>query len=154
MRTRTGLAALALLAAACATSPLPEPVPYGARVGDLRGTWRGTWGGAPAALLITDQQASGGSSGVFAGNARILGHEPPGVSGILTSRVNDAQTSVTARVWFGGVEGGLALWIVADSPEGQQRMLLRPDGPDRLVGMGDSSIRRGPAGPIELTRAR
>ena len=76
------------------------------------------------------------------------------MSGILTSEINTEQTSVPAHGWFGGVEGQLTLRIVADSPSGQQRLTLRPDGPDRLVGMGDSSFRWGPSGPIELTRER
>jgi hypothetical protein len=103
-------------------------------------------------VLITNQQASAGYSGLYVGNTQVLGHERPGVSGILTSQVNNAATSVPAHGWFGGVEGQLTLQIIADSPEGQQRMTLRPDGPDRLVGMGDSSVRRGPSGPIELRR--
>ena len=155
MRTRLGLVALALLAAACTTStPLPQPPPpgSGATISDIRGSWRGTWGGAPAALLITDQQTSAGYSGLYVGNYQLLGHERPGVSGILTSRVNNEQTSVAAHGWFGGVDGQLTLRIIADSPSGQQRMTLRPDGPNRLVGMGDSSFPWGPAGPIELTR--
>ena len=46
------------------------------------------------------------------------------------------------------------LRVIADSPSGQQRITMRPDGPDRLVGMGDSSFAWGPSGPIELTRVR
>jgi len=155
MRPRIGLAALALLAAACTTgTPLPQPPPpgSGAILGDLRGSWRGTWGGAPAALLITDQQTSAGYSGLYVGSYQVLGHERPGVSGILTSEINKDQTSVPARGWFGGAPGQLTLRIVADSPSGQQRLTLRPDGPNRLVGMGESSFRWGPSGPIELTR--
>jgi hypothetical protein len=70
----------------------------------------------------------------------------------LTSQVDDAQTSVRAYGWFGGLDGRLTLQIFADSPSGQQRLTLRPDGPDRLVGMGASSFRHGPSGPIELIR--
>jgi hypothetical protein len=150
---RVALAALALLAAACTTgTPLPQPPPPGVGVADSRGSWRGTWGGAPASLLITDQQPSAGYSGVYVGGYQVLGHERPGVSGILTSSINNAPTSVAAHGWLGGVDDRLTLRIIADSPEGQQRMTLRPDGPNRLVGMGDSSFRWGPAGPIELTR--
>jgi hypothetical protein len=156
MRIVVGLAALLLLAGACTTStalPQPPPPGAGASVNDIRGSWRGTWGGAPAALLITDQQAAG-YSGLYVGNYQVLGHERPGVSGILTSQINREQTSVRAYGWFGGVDGQVTLRILADSPSGQQRLTLRPDGPDRLVGMGESSFRWGPGGPIELTRAR
>lgn len=156
MRSRIALLLLALLAAGCtAGTPLPQPPPpgSGATIRDIRGTWRGTWGGAPASLLITDQQMSAGYSGLYLGNYQLFGHERPGVSGILTSRINNAQTSVPAYGWFGGVEGQLVLRVMADSPSGQQRLMLRPDGPDRFVGTGDSSFSWGPAGPIELKRA-
>jgi len=159
MRTRVGLAALALLVGACATAtPLPQPPPPGAGAtgsdirGSWRGSWRGTWGGGPVSLLITDQEARAGYSGLYVGNYQVLGHERPGVAGILTSQINHAATSVRAQGWFGGVDGQLTLHLLADSPSGQQRLMLRPDGPNRLVGMGDSSFRWGPAGAIELTR--
>jgi hypothetical protein len=153
MRTAAAAAALALIAAACATGALPQTPPPGAgtTMTDLRGSWRGTWGGAPAALLITDQQAHAGDSGVFIGNYQPLGHERPGVSGILTSQINKEQTSVRAYGWFGGLEQP-TLQILADPPRGQQRLTLRLDGPNRLVGMGESSFAWGPSGPIELTR--
>jgi len=157
MRTVIALAALMLVAGGCTIgTALPQPPPpgAGAAVTDIRGSWRGTWGGAPAALLITDQQVRAGYSGVYVGNYQVLGHERPGVSGILTSQMNNEQTSVRAYGWFGGVEGQPTLSIIADSPSGQQRITLRQDGPDRLVGMGESSFRWGPGGPIELTRAR
>jgi hypothetical protein len=157
MPSRASILILALLAAACTTgTPLPQPPPpgSGATINDIRGTWRGTWGGAPASLLITDQQASAGYSGLYLGSYQLLGHERPGIAGILTSRIDGAQTSVPAYGWFGGVEGQLLLRVIADSPSGQQRMTLRPDGPGRLVGMGDSSFPWGPAGPVELTRVR
>jgi hypothetical protein len=155
MRTRLGLAALALLVGACTTGmPLPPPPPPGAGAtsSDIRGSWRGTWGGAPVSLLITDQEARAGYSGLYVGNYQLLGHERPGVAGVLTSQIDKAQTSVRAQGWFGGVDGQLTLHLVADSPSGQQRLTLRPDGPNRLVGVGDSSFRWGPAGAIELTR--
>jgi len=143
--------------AACTTgTALPQPPPpgSGASIADIRGSWRGTWGGAPASLLVTDQQTAAGYSGVYVGNYQVLGHERPGVSGILTSQINREQTSVRAYGWFGGVDGQLTLRVVADSPSGQQRITLRPEGPNRLVGMGDSSFGWGPSGPIELTRVR
>jgi len=155
MRSAIGLAVLTLFAASCATvTTLPPPPPPGTAVSipDMRGTWRGTWGGAPVALLITDQQTAAGYSGLYVGNYQVLGHERPGVSGILTSQIDKAQTSVRAGGWFGGVGNQLTLVIVADSPSGQQRITVRPDGPDRLVGMGESSFRWGPSGPIELRR--
>jgi len=151
------LPVLAALVAACTTgTALPQPPPPGSgeTIADLRGSWRGTWGGAPAALLITDQQTTAGYSGVYIGSYQVLGHERPGVSGILTSQVNREQTSVRAYGWFGGGDGQLTLRVIADSPSGQQRITMRPDGPDRLVGMGDSSFAWGPSGPIELTRVR
>jgi hypothetical protein len=153
MRLVAAAAAVMLFVAAC-TTPLPQPLPTGAgvTVGDIHGSWRGTWGGAPAALLITDQQLHAGYSGLYIGNYQLLGNEQPGVSGILTSQIDKEQTSVRAYGWFGGVGGQLTLRILADSPSGQQRLTLRPDGPDRLVGVGESSFRWGPSGPIELTR--
>ena len=155
MRLVTGVAAVMLLAAGC-TTPLPQPLPAGAgvTVGDIRGSWRGTWGGTPAALLITDQQMQAGYSGLYIGSYQLLGNERPGVSGILTSQIDKDQTSVRAYGWFGGVEGQLTLRILADWPNGQQRLTLRPDGPDRFVGVGESSFRWGPSGSIELTRVR
>jgi hypothetical protein len=155
MRSAIGLAVLTLFAASCATvttSPPPPPPGTAVSIPDMRGTWRGTWGGAPVALLITDQQTAAGYSGLYVGNYQVLGHERPGVSGILTSQIDKAQTSVRAGGWFGGVGNQLTLVIVADSPSGQQRITVRPDGPDRLVGMGESSFRWGPSGPIELRR--
>jgi hypothetical protein len=119
-------------------STLPPPQPPGTvSIPDMRGTWRGTWGGAPATLLITDQQTAGYS----------------GLHGILTSQIDKAQTSVHASGWFGGAGNQLTLVILADSPSGQQRITVRPDGPDRLVGRGESSFARGPHGPIDLRRA-
>jgi hypothetical protein len=155
MRSALGLAVLALLAASCASiTTLPPPPPPGTAVSipDMRGTWRGTWGGEPAALLITDQQTTG-YSGLYVGNYQVFGHERPGVSGIVTSQIDKAQTSVRAAGWFGGVGNQLTLVIVADSPILQQRITVRLDGPDRLVGMGESSSAWGPSGPIELRRA-
>jgi hypothetical protein len=155
MRLGIALGAVMLFAAGC-TSPLPQPLPAGAgvTVGDIRGSWRGTWGGAPAALLITDQQLQAGYSGLYIGSYQLLGNERPGVSGILTSQIDKEQTSVRAYGWFGGLDAQLTLRILADSPSGQQRLTLRPGGPDRLVGVGESSFRWGPNGPIELTRVR
>ena len=151
------LAVFAALAAACSSgTALPQPPPpgAGATIADIRGSWRGTWGGAPASLLITDQETQAGYSGLYIGNYQLLGHQRPGVQGVLTSQIDHAQTSVRAYGWFGGVDGQLTLRVLADSPSGQQRLTMRPDGPDRLVGMGDSSFRWGPSGPIELIRVR
>ena len=108
MRVVAGLAAVMLLAAGC-TTPLPQPLPagVGVSVGDLRGSWRGTWGGAPAALLVTDQQIQAGYSGLYIGSYQLLGNERPGVSGILTSQIDKEQTSVHAYGWFGALDGRL-----------------------------------------------
>jgi hypothetical protein len=157
MRTVIALAVLMLLAGACTSvTVVAEPPPPGMEgtIGDIRGSWRGTWGGAPAALLITELQMQAGYSGLYVGNYQLLGQERPAVSGILTSQINNEQTSVRAYGWFAGIEGQLALSLFADSPSGQQRLMLRPDGPDRFVGMGESSFRWGPNGPIQLTRVR
>jgi len=153
MRCVAGLIAGMVLATGCVT-PLPQPPPpgAGATVDDVRGSWRGTWGGAPASLLITDQQTQAGYSGLYVGSYQLLGNERPGVSGILTSEIDKEQTSVRAWGWFGGLSGQPTLRIIADSPSGQQRLTLRPDGPDRFVGVGESSFRWGPNGPIELIR--
>jgi hypothetical protein len=155
MRLAFTVLAAALLASAC-TTPLPQPPPAGAgaTIDDIRGSWRGTWGSAPASLLITNQQVSAGYSGLYVGNYQVLGHERPGVDGILTSQIDGAQTSVRAYGWFGGLGGQLTLQMFADSPSGQQRLTLRADGANRFVGMGESSFRHGPNGPIELTRVR
>jgi hypothetical protein len=155
MRVAIGLTVAMLVATAC-TTPLPQPPPPGAGVSanDIRGSWRGTWGGAPAALLITEQLMQAGYSGLYIGNYQVLGNERPGVSGILTSQIDTEQTSVHASGWFGGLDGQVILKIFADSPSGQQRLTLRQDGPDRFIGVGESSFRGGPAGPIELTRVR
>jgi len=154
---RSALVVIALLAAACElAAPLPQPPPpgSGATIADIRGSWRGTWGGAPASLLITEQQIAVGDSGLYVGNYQVLGRERPGIAGILTSHIDNAQTSVRAYGWFGGVDGQLTLRVLADSPSGQQRLTMRPDGPDRLVGTGDSSFRHGPQGPVQLIRVR
>jgi hypothetical protein len=152
MRRRGALAALVLLAAACST-PTAVPPEWRDSVSGIRGSWRGTWGGAPAALLITDQRTTASYSGLYVGTKQLFGPEQLGLTGILTSRINNEPTSVTARVWLGGEEGSaLTLWIRAESPSGTLRLTLRQDGPDRLVGMGDSSFRWGPSGPIELLR--
>jgi hypothetical protein len=155
MRVVIGLVMVMLLTAAC-TTPLPQPPPAGAGVttSDIRGSWRGTWGGAPASLLITDQETQAGYSGLYVGNYQVLGNQRPGVSGILTSQIDKEQTSVHAYGWFGGLEGEPTLRIIADSPSGQQRLTLRPYGPDRLIGMGESSFAWGPVGPIQLMRVR
>jgi hypothetical protein len=126
----------------------------GVTVAKIRGSWRGTWGGAPAALLITDQQIQAGYSGLYIGSYQLLDNERPGISGILTSQIEKEQTSVRTYGWFGGGGEPVTLRVLADSPSGQQRLTLRPDGPDRFVGMGESSFRWGPNGPIELTRTR
>lgn len=142
-----------LLAAACtAGTPVPAPLPPSVPVADLRGAWSGTWGGQPAALLIDAQTGAAGYSGLYVGNYQVLGHDRPGVSGILTSAINGEATSVKAQGWFGMSNGQEILFLQADSPSGSQRLTLRRDGPDRLVGTGDSSFRWGPAGPIQLTR--
>jgi len=104
MRLVAGVAAVVLLAVGC-TAPVPQPPPAGAgaAMADIRGSWRGTWGGAPAALLITDQQIQAGYSGLYIGSYQLLGNERPGISGILTSQIDKEQTSVRAYGWFGGV---------------------------------------------------
>jgi len=60
-----------------------------------------------------------------------------------------------------GTGGGALGSLYGTSPNSEIRnnhtfgvlvLTLRPDGPNRLVGVGDSSFRWGPAGAIELTR--
>jgi hypothetical protein len=96
------------------------------------------------------------AAALYIGSYQLLDNERPGISGILTSQIDKEQMSVRAYGWFGGVGGGepVTLGVLADSPSGQQRLTLRPDSPDRFVGMGESSFRWGPNGPIELTRTR
>jgi hypothetical protein len=94
------------------------------------------------------------AAGLYIGSYQLLDNERPGISGILTSQIEKEQTSVRAYGWFGGGGEPVTLRVLADSPSGQQRLTLRPDGPDRFVGMGESSFRWGPNGPIELTRTR
>jgi len=143
---------LAAVLGGCALGPALPPPPSGP-VPDLVGTWRGTWGGAPAALLITQQTADSGYSGVFVGNYQLGGPNRPGISGVLTSTIRGEAVSARAEGWAGNdAAGRLLLLVHSESPAGVQRLTLARVGPDQLQGTGDSTFGWGPRGPARLTR--
>ena len=143
---------LAAVLGGCALGPALPPPPSGP-VPDLVGTWRGTWGGAPAALLITQQTADSGYSGVFVGNYQLGGPNRPGISGVLTSTIRGEAVSARAEGWAGNdAAGRLLLLVHSESPAGVQRLTLARVSPDQLQGTGDSTFGWGPRGPARLTR--
>jgi hypothetical protein len=104
-------------------------------------------------LLVTDQNAEAGYSGVFVSREHVLGPRRPGVSGVLTSTIRGAAVSSRAEGWLGNdASGRLVLVIQTDMPEGVQRLTLSRVTSDQLQGMGESTFRWGPRGPAELTR--
>jgi hypothetical protein len=132
-------------------TPLPAP-PTGP-VPELLGTWRGTWGGEPAVLLVMDQAADVGYSGVFVGTAQVFGPRRPGVAGILTSTIRGMAVSSRAEGWLGrDASGRLLLVVHTETPDGAQRLTLARVSEDQLQGTGESSFRWGPQGPARLTR--
>lgn len=136
----------------CAVGP-PLPPPATASIPDLIGTWRGTWGGEPLALLITEQTADSGHSGIFLGDYQVGGPRRPGISGVLTSTIRGEPVSARAEGWVGNdATGRLLLFVQSDSPAGLQRLTLARVSHDRLQGSGESSFSWGPRGPAELTR--
>jgi hypothetical protein len=143
---------LVALLGGCAVSP-PLPPPPTGPVPDLIGTWRGTWGGEPLVLLITEQTAHSGYSGIFFGDYQLGGPHRPGISGVLTSTIRGEAVSARAEGWAGNdATGRLLLLVQSDSPAGLQRLTLARVRPDRLQGSGESSFGWGPRGPAELTR--
>ena len=143
---------LAALLGGCAIGP-PLPPPPTGPVPDLIGTWRGKWGGEPVALLITQQTADSGYSGIFLGDYQLGGPNRPGISGVLTSTIQGAAVSARAEGWAGNdATGRLLLLVQSDSPAGLQRLTLARVGRDQLQGSGESTFSWGPRGPAQLTR--
>jgi hypothetical protein len=143
---------LAALLGGCAVGP-PWPPPPSGPVPDLIGTWRGTWGGEPLALLILQQTAHSGYSGIFLGDYQLGGPHRPGISGVLTSTIRGEAVSARAEGWAGNdATGRLLLLVQSDSPAGVQRLTLARVGRDQLQGTGESSFGWGPRGPAQLTR--
>ena len=139
-----------LLIAGCATSP---PVgPPASFAPDLRGTWTGTWGGAPASLVVTEQQSGQGESGLVIGPWPVLGERYPTASGVLTSTINGQMMSTHMNGLLSASSGGLVLRVYARSSAGEQWLSLRLVDNDRLEGMGESQWSWGPQGPAQLVR--
>ena len=128
-------------------APPTRPVP------DLIGTWRGTSVGEPVTLLVTEQTADAGYSGIFVSADHLLGPRRQGVSGVLTSTIRGAAVGARAEGWLGNdASGRLVLLLHAETPDGQQRLTLAHVGDDQLQGTGEASFRWGPKGPARLTR--
>jgi hypothetical protein len=143
---------LAALLAGCAVGP-PLPPPPTDPIPGLIGTWRGTWGGEPVALLISEQTAHSGYSGIFVGDYQLGGPHRPGISGVLTSSVRGEAVSARAEGWAGNdATGRLLLLVHCESPAGVQRLTLTRVSRDQLQGTGESSFSWGPRGPAQLTR--
>jgi hypothetical protein len=142
------LAALVLLTAGCA--PLPPPA---ANAPDLRGTWIGTWGGAPLTVIVTDQRAGLGDSGLVLGPWQVLGEQYPTVSGVLTASIQGEPVSTHMDGRLADAGGGrLLVTVRARTAAGEQRLTLRLRQGDRLEGSGDSQYPWGPQGPVQLVR--
>ncbi len=150
MRLAAALAVVLALAG-CATTPEgPPPTPTAAP--DLRGGWTGTWGGAPLTLTVTDQVDDAPYSGLYVGPWLVSGQRVPGMSGILTYQRRPGEpVSVAFNGWF-VARTPMDLRVLASAPDGLQKLKLTLDGPDHLVGTGDSDNHFGPQGPVELTR--
>jgi hypothetical protein len=142
------LVALGLLVVGCA--PLPPPA---ASAPDLRGTWTGTWGGGPITVVLTDQRAGHGDSGLVLGPWQVLGESYPTVSGVLTTSIRGEAVSTQVAGRLADVGGGsLLVTMYARSVAGEQRLSLRLLEGDRLEGSGDSQYDWGPRGPVQLVR--
>jgi hypothetical protein len=146
------LVLLATLLGGCVLGP-PLPPPPSGPVPDLLGTWRGTWGGQAAALLISEQTADSGYSGIFLGNYQLGGPHRPGIAGVLTSTIRNEAVSARAEGWVGNdATGRLLVAVQSESPAGVQWLTLTRVSPDELQGTGESSYSWGPRGPARLTR--
>lgn len=149
---RLAVVLLAVLLAGCAVGP-PLPPPPRGPVPDLVGTWRGTWAGEPLVLLIVEQTAESGYSGIFLGDYQLGGLNRPGISGVLTSTIRGEAVSARAEGWAGhDATGRLLLVVQSESPAGVQWLTLARVSPDQLQGTGESSFRWGPRGTAQLTR--
>jgi len=143
---------VAALASGCLVGPPLPPAPSGP-VPDLVGTWRGTWGGQPAALLISEQTADSGYSGIFLGGYQLGGPHRPGIAGVLTSTIRNEVVSARAEGWVGNdATGRLLVTVQSESPAGLQWLTLTRVSPAELQGTGESSFSWGPRGPARLTR--
>jgi hypothetical protein len=147
MRIVTALA-VAVLCVGCSTAP-PAPAPTAAP--DLRGGWTGTWGGAPLTVVITDQLDDAPYSGLYVGPWLVSGRRVPGMSGVMTYTDRAGHHSVSFNGWF-VAQRPLDIRIIADAPDGMQKLKLTLAEPDRLIGDGETDNSFGPRGPIELTR--
>jgi hypothetical protein len=142
-----------LVLAGCATSPPPGPP--AASAPDLLGTWTGTWGGAPASLVVTEQQLGHGDSGLVVGPWQVLGQRYPTATGVLTSTINGQMLSTHMTALVSDSGAGPVLTVQASSTAaGDQWIQVRLVGRDRLEGTGDSQLGWGPRGPVLLERRR
>ena len=151
MRRRlASLAAVLILTGCVADVPVAPPT---GPLPELAGTWRGTWGGEPLALLISAHVGDEGGAGVFVGSWQLAGARRAGVAGVLTSTIRGVPVSSRMEGWLGkDVNGRLVLVARSETPDGLQRLTLALVARDELEGSGASDFRRGPAGPVHLTR--
>ncbi|MBI3636378.1 MAG: hypothetical protein HY216_09215 [Candidatus Rokubacteria bacterium] len=144
---------LVVVLAACQTARTLAPPPPDATLLDLRGTWAGTWGGTPVTLVVVEQQDDGGYAGIYVGPAQVLGLRRPAISGVLTTTGSRGTRSVAVRGSLGASAGRPAVVLVADGPDGQQRLVLTRLNPAELGGTGESDFTWGPGGVVRLTRS-
>jgi hypothetical protein len=127
-------------------APPSGPVP------DLAGTWSGTWSGQPARLVVTGQGDTS-MSGVNIGTWPLLGRRLPGVSGVLTFASGGQPTTVHVRGYFGESGGRPTLMLESVAADGPS-FTLTEVAPERLAGVGTSSLPWHPRGTIQLQRER
>lgn len=118
---------------------------------DLLGTWIGTWAGTPVTLVLTEQGETG-REGFYAGSWILFGRKAPGLVGVLTSTVRGRTVTTAAQGVVAQAPAGVSVTVNTRTTFGDQRLTLKTDGPDRLVGSGESAF--GPTGAVVLTRAR
>jgi len=144
------LVLVALSFLACTTSPPPLAPPVGL-MPDLRGTWTGTWGGTPVTLVILEQGETQPVDGVFVGPWQVVGQDLPGLSGILSVRIQNEMFSTNVRGRFGNWNGRLTLVLEPATANGGFLSLVWL-ADDRLTGSGTSQMSWEPQGPVELIR--
>ena len=146
---------LALLVAGCAPTAggvsAASPVAAASAAPDLLGTWTGTWAGTPVTLVVSDQ-GDAGREGLYAGPWMIYGRQAPGIAGVLTAMVRGQAVTAAAHGAVAQTPSGVVVTVNATTTFGEQRLTLKSEGPDRLVGTGESDF--GPSGVVALTRAR
>ena len=141
---------LALLLGAC-TGPPPLAPPAAGPMPDLRGTWTGTWGGAPTTLVILEQREAEPVDGVWVGPWQVLGHDLPGVTGILSVRIRNDLLSVNVRGRLGTSNGRFTVVIEPATVNGGWLSLAHLEE-NRLAGSGTAQMSWEPQGPVELIR--